>query len=133
MRMTLAVLALSLLAVTQPAVVPSDPSALETRITIRPVSRDDFQLLRRVKPGMLRCSVEVVQPDQPEQGWAPKDIIIGPGERQEETSDFAPMKISVSMSINQLGSTAHAIVTVMRSGKVVSRQVSNVSLPKATP
>jgi hypothetical protein len=111
--------------------VPSDPAALETRIKIRPVTKDDFQLLRRVTPGMFRCSVAVLQPDDPEKEWAPKDIVIGPGERNEQTTDFGAMKILVSMSISKSADTAHAMVTVMRDGKVVSRQVSTVSLPRA--
>ena len=128
MRTALVLLALSLFAAVPPSSSYDAPS-LETRITVKPVTKDDYLLLRRVQPDMYRCSV-IVQDTQTKESWKPEDVIVGPGENDRNTTTVGPFQIEVKASISKKVDSMNAQVTVMRGGKVVSRQVSSFLLEK---
>src|SRR4051812_11183374 len=99
MRTTLVLLALSLFAAVPPLPSAGVPS-LETRITVKPVTKDDYLLLRRVQPDMYRCSV-IVQDTQTHESWKPEDVIVGPGENDRHTTTVGPFQIEVKASISK--------------------------------
>ena len=140
MRKTLIILFITVSAVltagtaeVPPAFLRSDAPALQVDISIQPVTEDEFQLLRRVTPGMYRCSVRVHNATGSRRVWGTKDIVLLPGERGEETATLGPLKLSFAASIDERREKVEALVTVFRDDQVISRQRSSISLsaPKA--
>jgi len=127
MRTTLALLALSLFAAVPPP--STNVPTLETRITVKPVTKDDYLLLRRLQPDMYRCSV-FVQNTETHELWHPQDVVVGPGENDKNITTVGPFQIEVKASISKKVDSMNAQVTVMRAGKIVSRQVSSFLLEK---
>ena len=108
----------------------NDAPAIETRVSIRPVTEDAYQLLKRPEPGMYRCTVVVLDEPGSKRQFRTKDILVGPGGTGEETTVVGPLEVKVKASISRSLEHAEATVTVARDGKVVLRQTSDVSLVK---
>ena len=107
-----------------------DPSAVETRISIRPVTHDQYQLLRRTRPGMYRCSVRIAEQEGSALWWGPPDLILGPGEKGEVSRARGELRVIFMASISKNTDHADATVTVFRGAKVVAKQAASVSLVK---
>ena len=114
-----------------PSLLAGDAPALEISTSIRPVTEDAYQLLRRAKPGMDRCSTDIRVEGGNAPMWGTKDIVLGAGERGEEKSTLGSLQAIFSAKINKSLDRAETTVTVTRDGRVISRQRSTVSLAKS--
>jgi hypothetical protein len=122
----------SLVAATRvsPLLLRSDAPALEVTTTIAPVTKDAYQLLRRPTPGILRCSVLVHDEPGSRRVWGTKDILLGPGEKGEETAALGPLQLTFRAEIAQGLDRAETSVTVSRDSRVITRQISTVWLER---
>src|SRR5687768_6136388 len=66
-----------------PALLRSDAPALEVSTSIRPVTHDEYQLLRRTVPGMYWCSVLVHDEPGSNRVWSTEDIVLAPGSQEK--------------------------------------------------
>ena len=130
MRTTLVLIAAACIGFLVSAAPLSDAPALETRVSIRPVTSDQYQLLRRSRPGMYRCSLIIRDVPAGAESWGTPDLVLGPGEKGEEVRSRGSLRATFAASISKSADHADATVTVTRDGKVMFRQVSSVSLPK---
>lgn len=103
------------------------PAAMQVDLSVRPVTHDTFQLLKRAMPGMYRCSVHIrASEDSPM--WGPKDIVISPGEKSDETASLGGMQVRFSAKIGKKGDRAETSVIVLRDNVVIHKQTSTVWL-----
>ena len=129
-KVLLLLAAVVLLATT--AVPPPSAPAFDVQTSIRPVTQDDYLLLRRVRPGMFRCAATVFNAPDGKPLLKAKDIVIGPGESDETTAVTAPFTIQFKAKIAKALDRAETTVTVLRDGAIVSRQKSTVWLQRDT-
>jgi hypothetical protein len=115
-----------------PSLLRSDAPALQVDTSIRPVTEDRYQLLRRATPGMYRCSVVVHDEPGSRRVWATKDIVLAAGESGEETAIFGPLQLHFRASLGEKLDRAETNVTVTRDGRIVSRQTSTVWLQRTS-
>lgn len=111
----------------------SDAPAIEVETSIRSVTHDPYQLLKRVRPGLYRCTAIIHDEPGSHRILPAKDIVIGPGESDETTNVFENLEIVFSAKIAKELDRAETVVTLKRDGKVVNRQKSTVWLERLKP
>jgi hypothetical protein len=119
---------LTLATTTPPEFLRNDAPAVETRISIAPVTKDAYQLLRRSVPGLYRCSVLVREAPGSRRVLGTKDLILAAGEHVEETELLGTLSLKFEASIGKSRDQADATATLTRDGKIISRQVTQVML-----
>jgi hypothetical protein len=130
LRTAVSLLLLTAAAAVPPTLLRNDAPALEVRTTIRPVTQDAIQLLRRVKPGMYRCSVFVVDEPGSHRGFATKDIVLAAGESGEQSATYGPVRLQFRAALGKKLEQAVTTVTVYRDDKIITRQSSTVALAR---
>ena len=115
-----------------PTLLRNDAPALEISTSIRPVTQDEYQLLRRTTPEMYRCSAVVHDEPGSKRVWSTKDIVLAPGESGEETTVFGPLRLLFRASLSDNLDRAETTVTVTRDEKIVTRQTSTIWLQRTT-
>jgi hypothetical protein len=113
-----------------PELLRSDAPALEISTSVRPVTQDEFQLLRRTLPGMYRCSVVVHQEPGSNRVLGTKDIVLAPGESDEVSSKFGPLEVKFQARLSRRVDYAETTATVLRDGKIINKQTSRVTLER---
>lgn len=108
----------------------NDAPALEVTTSIRPVTKDEYQLLTRPLPGMYRCSARIHDEPGSRRVLGTKDIVIGPGESGEEAAIFGNLRVEFRATIGKALDRADTVVTITRNEKVISRQSSTVWLER---
>jgi hypothetical protein len=129
-RTAVSLLVLAAAAAVPPSLLRNDAPALEVRTSIRPVAQDEIQLLRRVKPGMYRCSVVVADEPGSHRVFATKDLVLAAGESGQESATYGPIRLQFRASLGKKLETAVTTVTVYRDEKIVTRQSSTVALAR---
>ncbi len=117
-----------------PSLLRSDAPALDIGTYVQPVTQDEYLLLgpKRVQPGTFRCKALVHDEPGSHVVITAKDIVIGPGESGETTSDLGPLNIKFKAKIAKALDQAETVVTVTRDGKIICRQSSTVWLQRQT-
>ena len=113
-----------------PALQRNDAPVFDINVTISPVARDQFQLLRSAKPGKYRCFALIHDEPGSRRVWGPKEIILGPGETREASVEYAGLKATLKATISLDLTNAKTAVTIMRGDKIISRQLATVTLLK---
>ena len=113
-----------------PSLLRSDAPALDIATSIRPVSQDEYRLLRRVPPGSYRCSARILDAPGSRRGWAAKDIVLGAGQSGDTSNELGQLTVKFHASIAKDLDRAETVVTVTRDAKVISRQSSTVWLQR---
>ena len=116
-----------------PTLLRSDAPALEVSTSIRPVSQDEYQLLRRTVPGMYRCAVLIHDEPGGNRVWSTKDIVLAPGESGESSNAFGPLRLHFRASLSANLDRSEMTVTVTRDEMVIARQTSTTLLQRRTP
>lgn len=111
-----------------PSLLRSDAPALDISTSIRPVTQDEYRLLRRVPPNAYRCSALIREAPDSRRGLSAKDIVIGPGESGDTSNTLGPVTVKFHARIAKNLDRAETVVTVTRDAKVISRQSSTVWL-----
>lgn len=112
-----------------PTLLRSDAPALEITTSVRPVTQDEFQLLkRRITPGMYRCSVLVHDEPGSNRVWGTNHLVLAPGESDEVTDKLGQLTLRFRTSLGKNLDFASTDVTIYRDDKVINRQTSTVSL-----
>jgi hypothetical protein len=114
------------------ALLRNDAPALETRVSILPLTTDEYLLLRRSPEGLYRCSVRVHDEPGSNRIWGTKDLILGPGENGESESSLGSLQLVFRASIAKSLDRADTVVTLTRDDKVIARQHQTISLVKTT-
>lgn len=113
--------------------LPPISPALDVQTSIRPVTQDEFLLLRqRIRPGMFRCQAVVYSAPEGKPLLKAKDIVIGPGESNDTTTAGAGFTIQFQAKIAKTLDQAETTVTVLRDGAIVNRQKSTIWLQRET-
>jgi hypothetical protein len=113
-----------------PSFLRSDAPALEVTTSIRPVTQDTYQLLRRVKPGMYRCEVRVHDEPGSHRVWGTRSIVLAPGETGEESAEMGQLRLHFKATIAKTLDRAETVVTVTREGKIIHKQRSTTWLQR---
>lgn len=114
--------------VVPPTLLRSDAPALEVSTSIRPVTQDEYHLLRRTTPGMYRCSVVIHDVPGGNRAWSTEDIVLAPGESGESSNRFGPLQMHFRASLSADLDRSEMTVTVTRDDKVITRQTSTTML-----
>jgi hypothetical protein len=113
-----------------PALQRNDAPVFDINIAIRPATAGSFQLLRLPKRGEYVCEVFIHEVPGSTRVWGPKPVLLSPGQSGESSVVYAGLKATVSASLSGDLVHARAAVTITRDEKIVSRQVSLVTLQK---
>jgi hypothetical protein len=115
-----------------PTLLRSDAPALEVSTSIRPVTQDEYQLLRRTVPGIYRCSVLIHDEPGSNRVWSTEDIVLAPGESGESSNTFGPLRLHFRASLSANLDRSEMTVTVTRDERVITRQTSTTFLQRET-
>jgi hypothetical protein len=126
---------LTLLFILNAAVTPSadipELTAPEVNISIRPSYMDSYQLLTRKTPQTYTCQAWVEQAGTPRVAYLNAELVVSPGKTEKisrQTGEYA-MDFEVTLKNNE----AHAVVTVKRGERILTRQRSTVYLNTGQP
>lgn len=114
-----------------PALQRNEAPVFDINIAIEPATAGSFQLLGRLpKRGEYRCVVFIHDEPGSKRVWGPNPILLLPGQSGESSVEYGGLKATVKASLSEDLVHAKAAVTILRDDKIVSRQVSLVTLRK---
>ena len=121
--LTLLYLAATVLAAPEPPVI----TAPEVIVTIAPSTHDEYQLLKRKTPDTYTCQAMV---RDAETRGAMLHAELGLLPNQSDRVVRAAGEYTLEFAVTMRAKTAHAVVTVKRGDKMITRQRSTVSLDR---
>lgn len=99
-----------------PQLITGDAPALEVDVSVTPVTKDEYQPLRRIKPGMYRASVLILDAERREGGWG-DEVVVSPGEKRETRQTLGPLELYFSAGVDKSAERARILVSITRTAR----------------